>query len=347
MIIAGAGPAGLFCAEILGKAGKEVLVLEKNDRFGDKVCAGGLTRKDIALLSVPDEVIEHKIKRTAVFSRKRASQAMAQEPIVFTVNRVKFGTWQKERLQMANVEVRNRAKVTAIDAGKVTVNDTEEIGYNYLVGADGFFSIVRKYLGLQQEKRLIGIQYTVPDPVGEPRLEIYLDARRFNAWYGWKFPHDHSIAVGCCCDPRRLSPAKMKSDFSKWLGENGIDISGAKYDSYPISYDYRGYKFGNIFLAGEAAGLASGLTGEGIYQSLVSGKVVAETILDGNYSSKELEEVVRYNTIQEKVLKWFLRAGMFRGMIFELIVILLNNKRFKAMINHSFSGKAAAKDGSQ
>jgi len=293
VIIVGAGPAGLMCAEILSKSDKSVLVLEKNEIFGDKVCGGGLTRKAMELLDIPDVIIEHKITRTAVFSRKRKSQTNAPEPFVFTVNRVTFGTWQKDRLQNSSVEIRNNAKVTSINPTKVIINDNEQLGYKYLVGADGYFSVVRKYLKMPQEKRLIGIQYTVPDPVEEPRLEIHLNAKRFSAWYGWKFPHDNCFAVGCCCDPRKVSPEKLKSNFIKWLNEKEINISNAKYESFPISYDYRGYQFNNIFLTGEAAGMASGFTGEGIYQSLVSGKTVAETILDEDHISTEMETVIK------------------------------------------------------
>ena len=44
VVVVGAGPAGLKAAELLGKAGKDVLVIEKNkeERIGDKPCAGGL-----------------------------------------------------------------------------------------------------------------------------------------------------------------------------------------------------------------------------------------------------------------------------------------------------------------
>lgn len=337
VIIVGAGPAGLMCAEVLSKSDKTILVLEKNEIFGDKVCAGGLTRKDLELLDIPDDIFEHKITQTAVFSRKRKSQTNAPEAFVFTVNRITFGTWQKDRLKDTSVEIRNNAKVTSIESNKVIVNETEEIGYTYLVGADGYFSIVRKFLKIPQEKRLIGIQYTVPDPVKEPRLEIHMNSKRFSSWYGWKFPHEDSFAVGCCCDPRKVSPEKLKTNFHKWLDEKGIDISNAKYESYPISYDYRGYQFDNIFLVGEAAGMASGFTGEGIYQSLVSGKTAAGTILNKNYHSEEMDAVLKYNSIQEKILNVLIKAGPIRGWIHELIVMLLNNKRIKAKINNSFS----------
>ena len=73
VIIVGGGPAGLICAETLGKSDKRVLLLEKDDVFGDKLCAGGLTRKDIAMLEVPDYIIEQNIYNTTLFSPRNRS----------------------------------------------------------------------------------------------------------------------------------------------------------------------------------------------------------------------------------------------------------------------------------
>ena len=43
VIIVGAGPAGLSCAEITAKHGASTLVIERKKRIGEKVCAGGIT----------------------------------------------------------------------------------------------------------------------------------------------------------------------------------------------------------------------------------------------------------------------------------------------------------------
>jgi len=135
-----------MCAEILGKSDLKVLLLEKNDKFGEKVCAGGLTRKDMKLLNIPDNVVEHKITKTAVHSRRRKSSTNAPEAFVFTVNRITFGTWQRNRLKNTGMEVMTNAKVTKVDADKIVVNNSDSYGYKYLVGADGYSSVVRKFL---------------------------------------------------------------------------------------------------------------------------------------------------------------------------------------------------------
>ena len=62
IIIVGAGPAGLKCAHTLIKANNKlkVLVLEKNKDIGPKICAGGLTGKDLQSFSIPDKLIEFR-----------------------------------------------------------------------------------------------------------------------------------------------------------------------------------------------------------------------------------------------------------------------------------------------
>ena len=336
VIIVGAGPAGLRCAEILGQSDLSVLLLEKNAKMGEKVCAGGITRKDLAILDLPDEVIEHKVTKTAVHSANRSSSTIALEPFVFTLSREVLGEWQRQQLKNSNVEVLTEAKVTEITKDWVLVNGEDKYSYRFLVGADGVSSIVRRYLKIPTEKRLIGIQYLIPSQE-EASLGIFMDAKLFKAWYAWKFPHEEHIAVGCCADPKLMPPAELKKNFGIWLEKKGFDITNAQYQSWPISYDYRGYKFGNIFLVGEAAGLASGFTGEGIYQSLTSGDTVARTILDSNYESQAMDDVLKYNKIQYRIMKFLYYSGPFRGMLHALVIMALNNKIIKAKINSGFS----------
>ncbi|MCK4568911.1 MAG: NAD(P)/FAD-dependent oxidoreductase [Bacteroidales bacterium] len=337
VIIVGAGPAGLICAEKLGGTDLSVLLIEKDTVFGDKVCAGGLTRKVLSIFHFPDNIIEHKICKTAVHSPRRFSHAEPPEPIMITMDRKNLGSFQRARLDNTGVKILSGTRVTGIKDGSLKTSSGEEYRYKYLVGADGYASIVRRYLKMPVKKKLIGIQYIVPVPGLDPKLEIFLDNGHFNAWFGWIFPHKDKIAVGCCCDTRYLSSKKLKENFHRWLERKNIDISKAEYQSAPISYDYRGLEFGNVFLVGEAAGMASGLTGEGIYQSLVSGIEVAGYITGRKEVSEEMKFVLRYNRIQARVLRLLLFAGPFRRIIHELIIILMNNKRFKQIINKGFS----------
>ena len=48
VVIVGAGPGGLSCARALAGSGQRVLVLEKSEALGKKICAGELTAKVLA-----------------------------------------------------------------------------------------------------------------------------------------------------------------------------------------------------------------------------------------------------------------------------------------------------------
>ena len=338
VIIVGAGPAGLFCAENLIGSGMSVLLLEKNNIFGDKVCAGGVTKKDIDLLGIPDDLFEHRISSTRLRSVLNHSATNAPQPFVYTLDRHELAEWQASRIRHPNIEIMMNARVTSVDHEKVIVNGRDEYGYTYLVGADGYASVVRRFLQLPVEEKLIGIQYQVPLNGYPPRFELHLHSFYFHSWYGWIFPHRDTLAVGCVADPRHLNSGRLKKKFHRWLKKIDLDISEAKYESQPIGCDFRGWEFGNIFLAGEAGGFASWLTGEGIYQCLVSGKAIAERILDDDHRSKELLDVIRYNEIQRKITKILIHAGPFRFILHELLILAMKSPFVKRKISGSFAG---------
>ncbi len=72
IIIVGAGPAGLRCAEVLtnNDPNLKILLLERKPEVGPKICAGGLTKKDLDLMDIPDSLFEHKVQRAVIKSPK-------------------------------------------------------------------------------------------------------------------------------------------------------------------------------------------------------------------------------------------------------------------------------------
>ena len=100
-VIIGAGPAGLKCAEILAKNNKKVLVLEKNAIIGDKVCAGGLTLKDLEL-GIPNKIIQRKFKKVILHTPLQDREIKLDKPFIATINRKDLGRWKKTRSRNKN-----------------------------------------------------------------------------------------------------------------------------------------------------------------------------------------------------------------------------------------------------
>ncbi len=337
VIIVGAGPAGLQCAYRLANTGLKILILEKNEVIGDKVCAGGLTLKDLKILDLPDDLVEKKVFDVTISSPMFTSRSHSEEPVLYTINRKALGRWMADRLKGTDAQVLTRTRVTGISDHKVYTDNGDVFEWRFLVGADGVTSTVRKYMNLPVEKKLFTMQYRVPSH-GESRFELHLNAHYFNAWYGWVFPHKDHLVVGTCADIRYVSSKTVKARFHEWMHQQYFDLDSAVYESYPINYDYRGWDFDPVFLAGEAAGLASGFTGEGIYQALVSGESVAARILGSTGPIPGMEKILRYNRQQHRFLDFIIKIGPFRNVIFNMILGLLKtSKPFQGLINKSFS----------
>lgn len=326
VIIIGAGPAGLSCAKQLGNSNLKVLLAEKNSVIGPKVCAGGLTGKSIKTLNLPDELIEFAYNKIHLFNKNNSFYIEDDSNFAYTIDRKVLGQWQLKQLdKFSNIEVKTDYRVSEITKEYVVING-EKIGYKHLVGADGSSSLVRRYLKLTTEKIGVAIQYIIPTTKYKD-FEIYFDSNLFSAWYAWIFPHKNYVSIGCGGDPKTISSKQLKKNFSTWLEKHNIDVSQGKYEAFPINGDFKAYRFeGNIYLAGDAGGFASRLTGEGIYQALVSGGEIGKIILDQNYHSKKIDALIKLQNRHNKILGTLVASGKFRPLLVEAGKYFLRSK---------------------
>lgn len=332
VIIVGGGPAGLNCAYELSKSNKKVLLLEQNKEIGSKVCAGGLTRKSINHLGLPKNMIDCSFRRVVINTPSRKKIVRSDNVIINTIDRARLGRWQLKRLKKKNVDIRTNAKVTEIKEKCIMVNNTEKIGFKFLVGADGSCSIVRRFLGINNEKVGVGMQYIIPTE-DYKEIEIFLDYKIFRTWYAWIFPHKGYVSIGCGADPNALPIDRLKRNFDLWLKKKNIDVSKAKFESALINLGYEGYRFGGMFLIGDAAGLASELTGEGIYEALVSGEEVAKEIIDKNYIPKKLDQLVKNKKRHNRITKWLELFGKRGEILYRLGFLLLKIKPMRKVLS--------------
>jgi len=326
VIIIGAGPAGLRCTELLAPSELKVLVIEKKQQIGSKICAGGITRKFFDIYDFPPALLEKRTNKVLLTASTERYTLHYEEPFLFSIDRKTLGQWQLSRIDTSRIDLVTGRQVTHIHNGFIEIDRKIQIGYRHLVGADGASSLVRRYLKLRTSRHIMALQYKIPWRKNDIPFEIIMNGHYFKSGYAWVFPHNNYLDVGCGVDPHVLSPKKIKENFHRWIKERGFDISQAAFESYPILYDYQGFHFQNIFLAGEAAGLTSGLTGEGIYPALVSGEAVANAILNEANPKEAIDKLLNLKRKHEKILRFINITWPFQAFNFNLIIRFRRNE---------------------
>lgn len=319
VIIIGAGPGGLNCAKTLEKSDLKVLLIEKNKVIGPKICAGGVTTKDLAYLKIPDNIIDYSYKKIIFEAPSIKTHLAYPKTFICTIDRPKFGQWQVKQLQKTKIITGKR--VVKISKNSLVLENGDEYFFKSLVGADGSNSIVRRHLNLKNDNVEIGIQYLVPkEDCNMTELLLRLSSREFHYCYGWIFPHKDFVSIGTGGIAKKTDILKLKLNLENWISKMGISLENAKFESHPLNVDYSGYHFDNIYLVGDSAGLVSPLTGEGIYSALVSGEEIAKKIIDTSYEPARLEKIVKMLDYHRKVLKIIERAGIFRQILFNKVI---------------------------
>lgn len=324
-VIIGAGPGGLRCAKILAETNEDFVLLEKNPGLKRKICTGiwGLTKKT-EYMGLPDKLFKKKFKKVIFSTPHRKVEVKMEKPFVATLNRLELSQWMLKEAKKSGANIFFDSPVSQIKKDYIITNG-KRIKFDNLVGADGSYSIVRKSLGLSQHVG-IGLQYWVNQKFKD--LEVHLDADKFGPWYSWIAPHKRKTSIGTGTDPRLIPSKKLKKNLNLWCSEKGIDVSSAKLEWAPINYDYKGYRFNNKFLIGDAAGFTSGLSGEGIYFAMASGEDVAKIIVNKNHKPSLIQKVLDIKKKHELIAEAFKLNKTLERVEYNLLLSLLKFKFF-------------------
>lgn len=282
-VVVGAGPAGLRAAQVLAESGREVVVLERNARVGPKTCGGGLSTKAVRELEALGLPADEGLTSVAHASF-RGEPATSLDPVharIRTLSRERLGRYQAQWAEAAGAEIRTNAAVTRVDfETRIVTCDGKSFRYRHLVGADGSGSSVRRALGLPTPRVFFAGEYNVPGRHAF-ELAVAFDASALATGYFWIFPHEDYVCIGAGAHKAKTRPSTIRPYIERRMQALGIDPGDTPYEGAAIEVEFAGFHFPcNVHLVGDAAGLPSGLTAEGIYAALVSGEEVARRILE-------------------------------------------------------------------
>ena len=277
--IIGGNVSGLRCAELLASKGVNVEVFELHKKGFFKACAAGYTPKGMQEFPLAEEMIERQFDQVLLHTR---SGDLYYDYTVYMISRSTLHEYQWDLAEDAGATIHERCRVSSVDPKRdvIELSDGSKAGYDLLVGADGSNSIVRRTLNLPFKKVSL-VQFTLPYLATE-EIEVWVDWKHKVGYYS--FPHDNYTLFGC--GAKEIPYRKIKELLRIKCESRGVDLSKAETKASPINISYRGMNFGNIYLIGDAGGFASGLTGEGISQSLFSAKACTLHIMGEERKSR-------------------------------------------------------------
>lgn len=307
VLVVGAGPAGIAAALHLHRAGRGVLVVDKATFPRDKTCGDGLTtlalRELEALGLDPASVASWvDVRRTFLHSPSRhiVTLPMPDPPGTFAA------VARRADLDAALVDLA-RTEGVAIAEG-VALRDValhpdrvvaeldghETVGARWAIGADGMWSPLRRAVGAHDPTYRgewhAFRQYFRGTAPGSRDLHVWFEADLLPG-YAWSFPLPHGganvgfgILRGAHLDGKAMAALWRdlldRPPIRRVLGAGAEPEGPHRAWPIPAGVDAACLHHERTLFVGDAARAADVMTGEGIGQALLTGRLAAEAVLD-------------------------------------------------------------------
>lgn len=320
VIIAGAGPAGSTCARTCAKQGLKTLLLDRDEFPRSKPCAGAVSEQALKHLDfpLPEQIIEDECFSVRIHFKQRTVQLRRECRFAVLVTRKYFDEVLVNKALEDGVKFLAGEQVVKAQQGQDAVEvitRTQTYRGKYLVGADGVHSRVAQALRPSPRKDEIALALVSHIPADDQEIQRRLDKTldlyfgEAPIGYGWLFPHRGYYSAGIAGLASRFSsPRERMADLSHSLKVNLTSVEG---HFIPLGGMKRSIAAGRILLAGDAAGFADPIHGEGISHAILSGKLAAQAIIGAIIGGKAPSSAVsRYRRDTERLINKQLRIAL-------------------------------------
>lgn len=310
VLIAGGGPAGSTCAWQLGRAGLDVVVMDRAVFPRDKVCAGWITPQVVSELAL--DLDDYRRQRTLqVFEGFRIGLVGGRDavttrygrPVSYGIRRCEFDHYLLSRAR-ARTKLGTPIRTIRRDGTTWVVN--ELIRTPLLVGAGGHFCPVARWLNPSEpdhdrRRASLVVARETEFPMGaddhagvptDPALPDLFFNRDLTG-YGWCVRKGPYLNVGFG-HLESGGLARATDAFVEFLAVRGLVPARRAWTwhghAYHVQPSPRRAVGAGVMLVGDAAGLAYPQSGEGIRPAVESGLMAAAAILEagGCYEASRL-----------------------------------------------------------
>jgi menaquinone-9 beta-reductase len=353
-VVVGAGPGGSAAAYSMARGGQRVLLL---DRYGfprDKSCGDGITRAGAELLAemgVLDRLLVQgcPVGGVRVHMRGRGRRDFlyganngglviprARLDAVLAERAVEAGAVFRQFTEARRLHWRND-RVVGLLVRDARTGEEQDLRASFVVAADGAASPMGRQAGLLTPAVGWGSAlrgYFEGIAAVDNLLEIFMpltdiDDLHVLPSYGWVFPLGDGMAnigVGLFEREEGENLRGLFDRFLTWLVAHDRRFGGARLRGMlrgaPLRFDFVPDRCATpgLLLVGDAAGLVSPFTGEGISYALESGRIAAQVIQRCLRSAQPSgTEVHDYATLLEHRFAGYFEAGRHAGQRYRLV----------------------------
>jgi geranylgeranyl reductase family protein len=340
--VVGAGPSGAWAARGLARSGARVALIDASHPR-EKPCGGGVTGRALArvaaaldLATLPAVVIREArfidphggAPATVTLDGRDAA------PPLVVVSREQFDAELVRAAERAGATlVHARAiDVTAGPQGVRVVTNRGSLRADFVIGADGATSLVRRRLArpLARDQLSIATGYFVRDRSSET---IVLEFTADPAGYIWSFPRPTHLAVGMCAQADAgIGSSELRIRVARWIAATGLGDSAALQPyAWPIpSMSEAGLARSESSgrgwcLVGDAAGFVDPITREGIFFAIESAELAVEALTSRGPAHTEYAQAVADTILPELTRAARVKARFFRPRFSALLLAALRD----------------------
>jgi digeranylgeranylglycerophospholipid reductase len=287
VIVVGGGPAGLFASSKLAHAGFSVALFEEHENVGEPVhCTGILAREAFEEFGLSAGSILNELS-TVKFYAPHGEAVEYSTPSVeaVVVDRVRFDQALARKAVDAGVQIFSGQRVTSVDVDRngvrVAAGATVARGRVCALACGASYALQRK-LGLGIPRVLLrSAQVELPaERLGD--VEVHFGRSVAPQGFAWAVPVRRDrprVRIGVMCD-RGASRhfGRIAARLSARWGISCSDVQPRR-KILPLGPIERTYSE-RVLALGDAAGLVKPTTGGGIYYSLISAALAAETLTE-------------------------------------------------------------------
>jgi geranylgeranyl reductase family protein len=292
VVVVGGGPAGLLSAARLAEAGLDVLVLEEHARIGEPAhCTGIVSLEAAELAKIPDDVVLNRLSRARLLAPGGTQSChewvLGGGEAILAIDRAAFDAGLAGRAMESGAVVRTATRVHDVELGAdaVTVHTAAHaVRARACVLACGVSYRFQRQLGLGLPGRAIHTAQVEVAALASDSVDVHFGRAVAPSGFAWAVPVVREgrsrLKLGVMAAGNAggyLKAFLERPDVqARLLEEPGPPIRRL----LPLQPIVRTFT-DRVVVVGDAGGFTKPTTGGGIFYSLLTASLAADTLVEG------------------------------------------------------------------